>query len=145
MLKISLLFRKYTKFLGKTREFLGLRSRNFQGVIFLWTQTYREIFKSALLYLYRISSVNVTKSAGNWILFVQCHGNFIADFFNFRLEFSKLPFCVTSYKTNSNTTFLSLMCSTAFCMKMRLGRESKYKIWEKTTVKLAVYIKPDSI
>ena len=29
-----------------TREFLGLRMRNFQIIIFLWTRTYREIFKS---------------------------------------------------------------------------------------------------
>ena len=31
-----------------TREFLGLRKRNFQGSIFIWTRTYREIFKFAL-------------------------------------------------------------------------------------------------
>ena len=34
-----------------TREFLGLRMRNFQGIAFIWTQAYREIFKSALVYL----------------------------------------------------------------------------------------------
>ena len=33
------------------REFLGLRMRNFQGIAFIWTQTYREICKSALVYL----------------------------------------------------------------------------------------------
>ena len=33
------------------REFLGLRMWNFQGIVFIWTQTYREIFKSALVYL----------------------------------------------------------------------------------------------
>ena len=26
--------------------------RNFQGIVFIWTQTYTEIFKSALVYLY---------------------------------------------------------------------------------------------
>ena len=31
-----------------TREFFGLRMRSFQGI---WTQTYSEIFKSALVYL----------------------------------------------------------------------------------------------
>ena len=34
-----------------TREFLELRMRNFQGIGFIWTQTYTEIFKSALVYL----------------------------------------------------------------------------------------------
>ena len=34
-----------------TRKFLGLRKRNFQGIVFIWTQTCREIFKSALMYL----------------------------------------------------------------------------------------------
>ena len=34
-----------------TPEFLGLRIRNIQGIIFIWTQTYRGIFKSALVYL----------------------------------------------------------------------------------------------
>ena len=46
MLKISLLFKKFTNL---TREFLGLR--NFQGNVFISTQTYREIFKPALVYL----------------------------------------------------------------------------------------------
>ena len=30
------------------REFLGLRMRNLQDIDFIWTQTYREIFRSAL-------------------------------------------------------------------------------------------------
>ena len=34
-----------------TREFLGLRMQNFQGIVFIRTLTYREIFKSALVYL----------------------------------------------------------------------------------------------
>ena len=34
-----------------TQEFLGLKMRNFQGIIFIWTRTYGEIFKSALVYL----------------------------------------------------------------------------------------------
>ena len=34
-----------------TWEFIGLRMQNFQGIAFIWTQTYREIFKSALVYL----------------------------------------------------------------------------------------------
>ena len=37
---------------NKTREFLGLGMLNFQGIVFIWTQTYREIFKSALVYLW---------------------------------------------------------------------------------------------
>ena len=35
-----------------TREFLGLRMRNFHGSAFIWTKTHSEIFKSALVYLY---------------------------------------------------------------------------------------------
>ena len=26
----------------KTPEFIGLRKRNFQGIVFIWTQTYRK-------------------------------------------------------------------------------------------------------
>ena len=52
MLKISLFFKEiYTLHVQITREFFGLRMRNFQGIAFLRTQTYREIFKSALVYL----------------------------------------------------------------------------------------------
>ena len=35
-----------------TRKFLGLRMRNFQGIILTWRRIYREIFKSALVYLW---------------------------------------------------------------------------------------------
>ena len=34
-----------------TREFYGLRKRNFQGIVFMWIQIYREILKPALVYL----------------------------------------------------------------------------------------------
>ena len=34
-----------------TQEILGLRMRNFRGIAFISTQTYREIFKSELEYL----------------------------------------------------------------------------------------------
>ena len=52
MLKISLLFKKFHKFQWQiTREFLGLRKQNFQGMVFISTRTYMEIFKSALVYL----------------------------------------------------------------------------------------------
>ena len=33
------------------RDRLGLRMRNFQGTIFKWIGTYREILKSALVYV----------------------------------------------------------------------------------------------
>ena len=37
LLKISLLFRKFDKLQGQvTREFLGLRMQNFQGIVFIW-------------------------------------------------------------------------------------------------------------
>ena len=52
MLQISLLFKKFTKLHGQiSREFLGLRIQNFQGIVFTQTETYGEIFKSALVYL----------------------------------------------------------------------------------------------
>ena len=35
-----------------TREFLGLRRRNFRDIIFIWIPTYGEIFRSALVYLW---------------------------------------------------------------------------------------------
>ena len=34
-----------------TREFLRLRMRKYQGIAFIWTQIYREIFKSAVVFL----------------------------------------------------------------------------------------------
>ena len=38
MLKISLLFKTFTNFTGKmTSDFLGLRNRNFQGIVFMNT------------------------------------------------------------------------------------------------------------
>ena len=47
--------------------------RNFQGMFFIWTETYSELFKSALLYL---SDKNTpTKMRYIWILFE------IEDFF----------------------------------------------------------------
>ena len=40
-------FEEIHKLYGQiTREFLRLRMRNFQGIAFIWTQTYWEIFKS---------------------------------------------------------------------------------------------------
>ena len=35
-----------------TQEFLGLRIGNFQSIIVIWIRTYREIFKSTLVYLW---------------------------------------------------------------------------------------------
>ena len=49
MLKNSLLFKKRHGHI--TREILRIRMRDFQGTAFISTQTYREIFKSALVYL----------------------------------------------------------------------------------------------
>ena len=64
MLKISLLFKKYELQRKITREFLGLRMRNFQGSVFIWIQTYREIFKSALVYLSKGDQINSKKGVG---------------------------------------------------------------------------------
>ena len=50
--------KKYANFYGKyevhgwiTEEFLGLRMKNFQDIIFIWIRTHREIFKSVWVYL----------------------------------------------------------------------------------------------
>ena len=52
MLKISLIFKKFTNFTGQvTGEFLEFRMRNFKGIVFRRTQTRRDIFKSALGHL----------------------------------------------------------------------------------------------
>ena len=52
MLKISLIFKESVNFAGGlTRDLLRLRMRKFQGIIFKWIRTYREIFKSTLVYL----------------------------------------------------------------------------------------------
>ena len=37
----------YISIQQRVQEFFGLRMRNFQGIVFMWTQIYREIFKSA--------------------------------------------------------------------------------------------------
>ena len=42
-----------------TLEFLGLKMRNIQGTAFIWTETYRKIYKSALANQSNISS-NIT-------------------------------------------------------------------------------------
>ena len=52
MLKIILLFKEIYKIPGEmTQEFLGLRMRNFQGIVFTRVRRYTEISKSALVYL----------------------------------------------------------------------------------------------
>ena len=71
MLKIRLLFKIYKLHEQITREFLVLRMRNFQGIVFIWPQRYREIFKSALVYLEEVLGIlNVPmkghKKRSNW-------------------------------------------------------------------------------
>ena len=41
---------KYKLYGSITQEFFGLRMQNFQGFIFVWIRTNREIFKSSLKY-----------------------------------------------------------------------------------------------
>ena len=48
MLKINLIFKNLQTHGQITREFLRLRMRNFRGTVFICTQAYKEIFKSAL-------------------------------------------------------------------------------------------------
>ena len=51
-LKIVAYFSRKNKLYERiTGELLGFTMRNFQDIIFIWTQTYREIFKTALVYL----------------------------------------------------------------------------------------------
>ena len=52
MLEIGLLFKKFTNFTGKQLgNSLRLRMRNCHGIASILAQTYRKIFKSALVYL----------------------------------------------------------------------------------------------
>ena len=50
MLKISLLFNKLTNFTRKKLE-NSKKIAKISGYFFIWTQTYRETLKSALVYL----------------------------------------------------------------------------------------------
>ena len=63
MTKISLLFKEFTNFTGKI---LRLSMRNFQGIVFMGTQIYWEIFKSALVHLevsYNVMNFNTVFSS----------------------------------------------------------------------------------
>ena len=40
--------------------------RNFQGIIFIWTRAYREIFKFALVYLYESEVQHAMATKTNW-------------------------------------------------------------------------------
>ena len=52
MLKISLLFYEISKLHGQiTQEFLGLRIRDFQGMVFIRTQRYSVFIQTRLMWL----------------------------------------------------------------------------------------------
>ena len=51
MLKIVYFLRNLQASRANNSVFLGLRLRYFQGIVFISTQSYREIFKSTLVYL----------------------------------------------------------------------------------------------
>ena len=51
MLKISLVLKKLQTSQANNPRILKIKNAKFSGYSFLWTQAYREIFKSALLYL----------------------------------------------------------------------------------------------
>ena len=61
-----------------TREFLGIRMRNFQGIIFVWTRTHREIFKSALVQIWDLFSV-VNKTSKNTMRLSQILHSFLCS------------------------------------------------------------------
>ena len=48
MTKVYLLFKKF--YARITQDSLGLRVRNFQGIVFIWMQTYREMLRVSFLY-----------------------------------------------------------------------------------------------
>ena len=54
-----------------TQEFLGLRMRNFQGIAFIWTRTYSEIFKSELVTFNELSNDRY-KNTESWIDIAIC-------------------------------------------------------------------------
>ena len=76
-----------------TREFLGLRMRNFESIVFIWTQTYRKIFKSALVYQYFRHSFVITMA----VLF-----SFFSDGCFFPSKHIKIMFKVSKLILNIN-------------------------------------------
>ena len=51
ILKINLLFKKFTTFTGKNNSRIyTIKNVKFSGIVFIWTQTFREIFDSALVF-----------------------------------------------------------------------------------------------
>ena len=52
MLKVGLIILKKNTHSADNSRFIKIRRRNFQGMIFEWIWTCREIFKSASVYLY---------------------------------------------------------------------------------------------
>ena len=51
--KLPTFYKNYKLHGWVTREFLGIRIQNFHGIIFIWIQTYGDIFKSAWVYIWR--------------------------------------------------------------------------------------------
>ena len=58
MLKIILLFKKFTNFTSKNSVILRINNPKFSGYFFTGTQTFRGIFKSALVYLQNYQKLN---------------------------------------------------------------------------------------
>ena len=51
ILKINLLFKKFTTFTGKNNSIIHtIKNVGFPGIVFIWTQAYTEIFESALVF-----------------------------------------------------------------------------------------------
>ena len=64
----------FHKLYGRTtREFLGLRMRNSEDIIFIWIETYRKIFKSALV-TFKVGLLLPSKKVGLLLPFICFNG-----------------------------------------------------------------------
>ena len=71
--------------------------QNFQGIVFIWTQTYGKIFQSALVYLHEFSANLYLREESSWC------GIFILLFCS-----SNLMNCVFSCEAKWNTYLLEM-------------------------------------
>ena len=69
MLKSSLLFKKNKTSRVNNWRILRIRMGNFKGTAFTWTRTYSKIFKSTLMYLYKIIYLSKFTSS-RWFLYI---------------------------------------------------------------------------
>ena len=65
--------------------------RNFQGIIFIWTQTYEKIFKSALVYLQEFSASLYFREESWWcgiFILLFCSNNSMNCVFSYEMKWN---------------------------------------------------------